>query len=99
MEQSFNNRFLTSSDETGRFIVFSNKTKKTYYVEPIGSNRVVWGDVNPATGKVEGSYGDKYKGSIDEKNSLITKENGFKNIIYSNVGESPFSIIEQLDNQ
>lgn len=30
-------RFLTNTDETGRFIVKSLTTGKTYYVEPIGN--------------------------------------------------------------
>lgn len=44
-------RFLTNTDETGRFIVKSLTTGKKYYIEPIG---------NPATKKVEGDYGQKY---------------------------------------
>lgn len=32
-------RFLTNTDETGRFIVKSLVTGKSYYVEPIGNKR------------------------------------------------------------
>ena len=34
---------------------------------------------------------------IKEKESLITKKNGFSNIVYAGVGASPFSAIEELD--
>ena len=84
------------SEETGRFYV--KHKDKTFCVEPIDTRTrpLEWGDVNPATGKVEGSYGDKYKGSIKEEDSIITEENGFKNITYSGIGGSPMSIIEKL---
>ena len=50
-------RFLTNTDETGRFIVKSLVTGKKYYVEPIGNGHPAdWGDINPATKKVEGDY-------------------------------------------
>lgn len=43
-------RFLTNTDETGRFIVKSLVTGKKYYVEPIGNGHPAdWGDINPAT--------------------------------------------------
>ncbi len=59
--------FLVNSDDTGRFIVKSLKTGRTYYVEPIDSGeRVDWGDLNPATKKLEGDYGSKHKGAIKE---------------------------------
>ena len=91
--------FLTNRDETGRFIVKSTRTGKTYFVEPIGEDRSAdWGSYNPSTGNIENKKGfDKYRGSIDEKDSMITEENGFDNIQYSNKGESPFSIIEKMD--
>jgi hypothetical protein len=73
--------FLVNSDDTGRFIVKSLKTGRTYYIEPIDSGeRVDWGDLNPATKKLEGDYGSKHKGAIKESESFITKENGFTNI-------------------
>ena len=47
-------RFLTNTDETGRFIVKSLTTGKKYYIEPIGNGHPAdWGDINPATKKVE----------------------------------------------
>lgn len=91
-------RFLTNTDETGRFIVKSLVTGKTYYVEPIGTGHPAdWGDINPVTKEVEGNYGSKYTGCISEKDSLITKENGFKIIETLEAGVSPLSVIYQRD--
>ena len=97
-KESLRKRFLTNTDETGRFIVKSLKTGKTYYVEPIDNgNRTEWGDLNPCTKKLEGNYGTKYKGSIKESESLITEENGFKNIVTLDPGYSITDYIEQLE--
>jgi hypothetical protein len=85
--------FLVDRDNTGREIVFYPETGKKYYIEYIGG-RNNWGDLNPATGKVEGSYGKKYKGSIKEEESVITKENGFDEI-YEGEG-SPYDKIDEL---
>ena len=91
-------RFLTNSDETGRFIVKSLVTGVTYYVESIGdSHPADWGDLDPATKKMTGSYGEKHCGCITEDESLITEENGFKNIEMLGVGVSPMSEIEARD--
>lgn len=98
-KQELNERFLSKTDETGRFIVKSNVTGRVYFVEPVGDPHVQWGDVNPATKTVEGSYGHKFKGSINESESLITKENGFEEITYSGIGASPFSEIERRDKE
>ena len=92
--------FLVNSDDTGRFIVKSIKTGHTYYVEPIdGGERVDWGDLNPATKKLEGDYGSKHKGAIKESESLITEENGFTNITTLPPGYSPLEYIEELDKK
>lgn len=93
-------RFLTNTDETGRFIVKSLTTGKKYYIEPIGSGHPAdWGDVDPATKKMTGSYGEKYSGCISEKESLITPENGFKIIETLEAGVSPLSAIYQRDSE
>jgi len=93
--------FLVNSDETGRFIVISKSTGKKYFIEPIGPNRPAdWGSYNPSTGNIEHKKGfDKYRGAIDEKDSLIIKENGFDDIYYTEIGESPFDIINKLDSK
>lgn len=93
-----NKKFLTNTDETGRFIVKSARTGKTYFVEPIlGKNTPRWGDVDPATKKMSGSYGKKYTGAVEKEDSLITEENGFTKIELLNPGVSPLSIIEARD--
>lgn len=94
-------KFLENTDQTGRFIVTSLRTKKKYYVEPIGDSRASdWGSYNPSTGNIENKKGSgKYSGSIKESESLITEENGFINIKYLGKGVSPLSIIEELDSK
>ena len=100
MDNDFKKRFLFNRDETGRFIVKSTKTGKSYFVEVIdGDERTNWGDVDPATKKMTGSYGDKYKGSIRKEESMITKENGFDKIHTLGVGESPLDYINRIDDE
>ncbi len=89
-------RFLKNTDDTGRFIYQSLVTGRKYYVEPIGGHSD-WGDINPATKKVGGDYGEKYKGSVSEKESMITPENGFVLIETLEPGVSPLSVIEERD--
>lgn len=73
------------------------ETGRKFCVEPIGTNHAAdWGDLDPVTKKVTGSYGQKYRGSIDEKNSIITEKNGFKNITTLGIGESPQDYINKL---
>jgi len=76
---------------TGRYYVKSLKTGKIYCVEPIDNTpyRKIWGDIDPSTKKLNGNYGQKHKGSILSKDSIITKENGFKNIIMLKPGQNP----------
>jgi len=73
--------FLENRDETGNLIVdMLDGTGQSYFVEfisPRNQEKTGWGDVNPATGKVEGSYGGKFKGSIKAEDSVLTPENGF----------------------
>lgn len=100
MDKDFKKKFLFNRDETGRFIVKSLKTGKSYFVEVIDSDeRTIWGDVDPATKKMTGSYGDKYKGSIRAEESMITKENGFDKIHTLGVGESPLDYINRIDDE
>jgi len=99
LKEGVHTKFLTNTDETGRFIVRSTRTGRTYYVEPIMGHRVKWGDVDPATKKLTGDYGNKYTGAINEKDSLITEENGFENIRTLEPGVSPLKAIEMIDDQ
>lgn len=100
MDKEFTKRFLTNTDETGRFIVKSLKTGITYYVEALDEGeRTLWGDYNPTTKKFEtGNYG-KYKGSVKPEESLITEENGFEKIHNLGVGESPLDYINRIDDE
>lgn len=97
----FRKQFLENRDDSGRFIVESFRTGKIYFIEPIGPDRAAdWGSYNPSTGNIENKKGfDKHRGAVDEKDSLITKENGFSEIMYSGIGSSPFTIIEKLDSK
>ena len=94
-------KFMTNTDETGRFIVYSPRTGCTYYVEPIITKHTPeWGSIDPATGNLMHKKGDgKYTGGIKEKESLITPENGFKNIRMLDRGCSPLNAIEFYDDQ
>ena len=99
MDKNLQSRFLTNTDETGRFIVYSQRTGKTYYVEPIVTEQTPeWGSIDPATGKLMHKKGDgKYKGGISSEESLITPENGFEKITMLDRGTSPHHAIDVLD--
>ena len=92
--------FLVNSQDTGRFIVTSKRTGRTYFIEPQGDPHVEWGSVDQSTGKLNVKKGwKKNKGSTEREDSLITKENGFKNITTLKAGESPLAYIERLDSK
>ncbi|WP_299272111.1 hypothetical protein [uncultured Psychroserpens sp.] len=95
--QELMKRFLTGTDKTGRFIVSSKVTGITYFVEPIDSGKpnILWGDVDPATNKFTGDYGNKSIGAVKEQDSLITKQNGFVNIL--TFKGSPLGEIDRRD--
>lgn len=98
MRKDLINRFLTNTDETGRFLMKSSVTGITYFVEPIYKGQYAqWGDIDPATKKLTGNYGSKYTGAILEKESMIREENGFTNIGYFK--GSPFGEIERRDRE
>ena len=90
-------RFLTGTDKTGRFIVSSKITGITYFVEPIDNGKPdkLWGDVDPATNKLTGDYGNKVVGAVKEQDSLITENNGFVNIL--TFKGSPLGVIDRRD--
>ena len=88
--------FLVNSDETGKHIVYSQRTGKRYFIEVIGGGHSAWGDLDPVTKKYTGNYGSKFTGSVKPKESVITEENGFKNIEIIE-GGSPYGCIEQMD--
>jgi hypothetical protein len=97
-------KFMTHTDDTGRFIVASPRTGRRYFVEPIGDPHIEWGSIDPANsgqgGKLMHKKGDgKYRGSIDEKDSLITEANGFQKITILEPGTSPLLYIDAIDAQ
>lgn len=99
-------KFLEDRDETGRMIVTSIRTGKVYAIEPIGGNNVEWGSIDITTGYSEKSFlinkkgYRKYRGAIrNDKDSLITEENGFSNITTLNPGYSPFAYIDEIDSK
>jgi hypothetical protein len=85
-----------STNDSGRYMVIDQKTGRKFLIEPIGDSHINWGDVNPATKKIEGNYGEKYRGSINIEDSIITEANGFKNIITLKVAENPMDYINKL---
>ena len=91
--------FLINSSDTGRFIVKSQRTGRTYFIEPQGDAHIEWGSVDQSTGKMNVKKGwKKNKGSTEREDSLITTENGFENITTLKAGNSPLAYIEQLDS-
>lgn len=84
-----------SKSDTGRYYITDIETGRKFCVEPIdsGGNQKLWGDLDPATKKLTGSYGEKSRGAINEEDSIITEENGFVNIGYAN---NPMDYIEKL---
>ena len=72
-------------------------TLLSYFVEPIDNGKPdkLWGDVDPATNKLTGDYGNKAIGAVKEKDSLITKNNGFVNIL--TFKGSPLGEIDRRD--
>lgn len=84
---------MNKSEDTGRYYIVDEESGRKFLVEPIGNPRTEFGDINPATKKIEGSYGSKYRGSIDEEESIITEENGFSNIGYA---KNPMDYVNKL---
>ncbi len=88
---------LPPTSETGRFMV-TTRSGRRFLVEPVGMTKTGFGDINPATKKVEGTYGQKHRGSINKDESVITSTNGFRNITTLSAGTSPMGYIDMLDS-
>lgn len=80
-----------------RFYVVTKSGRK-FCVEPIGDVRTEWGNVTFGQSKGLERVSSKETNTITEENSIIIKENGYKNICYLEPGTSPFGYIECLDN-
>lgn len=82
--------------ESGRYWVIMKSGRK-FLVEEYGEDYNQWGDLDPATKKLI-KVAVKPIEEIDETNTLITKENGFKNICFLSPGTSPLGYIDLLDD-
>lgn len=83
--------------ESGRYWVIMKSGRK-FLVEEFGDkNHVQWGDIDPATKKLN-KVKIKDVEEINEENSLIKKERGFKNICFLEPGTSPLAYIDALDD-
>lgn len=101
VSQDIIHKFFTNTDDTGRFCYTSKRTGRTYFVEPIVKERPPeFGSIDPATKQLMHKKGDgKYRGGIDEHESLITAENGFRNIRTLEKGTSPLLAIDYIDSK
>jgi len=97
----FTSRFLKNRDDTGRFIVVSKRTGRKYFVEAIGDPHIEWGSIDPSNPDhlMTKKGWKKNAGSIDARDSMITKENGFSKIHDLKPGISPHAYIDMLDAQ
>lgn len=82
--------------ETGRYWVVMQSGRR-FMVEEWGGNHVQWGNIDPATKKLQ-KVKVKEVELIDSNNTKITKENGFKNICFLQPGTSPLGYIDLLDD-
>lgn len=83
---------------TGRYYV-RTKEGRLFCVEAIDPHvgkKKLWGDFDPVTKKFTGSYGSKNPGAIHPDDSVITEENGFKNIKTLPPGTSPQGYIDMM---
>lgn len=104
MDPDLRKRFLTNTDDTGRFIVVSQRTGKQYWVEPVDGQSKTdwteWGSIDPATGKMMNKHGfRKYHGAVRPEDSLVTLENGFAKVHDLEPGMSPLAYINEIDSK
>ena len=78
-----------------RYFVYMNSGRK-FCVEEFGYSHTDWGNVIPGSNKVE-RVSSKVDEIINESNTFITKENGFKNICMLEKGTSPIAFLDALD--
>lgn len=100
----FRKQFLTNTDETGRFIVYSQRTGRQYFVEPVMKRDTPrdgeWGSINPGQKDLMHKKGDgKYTGAVTEAESIVTLDNGFSKVHDCEPGLSPHAKIEWIDKQ
>ena len=81
--------------ESGRYWVVMKSGRK-FLVEEWGTNHTQWGDIDPATKKLH-KVKVKDVEEINEHNTLITKDNGFRNICFLSPGTSPLGYVDLID--
>lgn len=85
---------------TGRYYI--RKNGRTFCVEPIHERNQKQDDVAFRNGGISGNevkhHGEARGGSILAEDSIITAENGYKNIVILPPGTSPNGYIEDLLN-
>jgi hypothetical protein len=85
---------------TGRYYVKDLKSGRKFCIEPLRDRNQKEDDVTFKNGGITGDsvkfHGEVKGGSITPDESIITPENGFKNIIITDKGVSPEGVIEQL---
>lgn len=82
--------------ESARYTVVMRSGRK-FMVEEWGTNHTQWGDIDPATKKLH-KVKVKDVEVINESNTMITKENGFKNICFLAPGTSAIGYVDLLDS-
>jgi hypothetical protein len=85
---------------TGRYTVVDLTSGRRFVVEPIHGRNEKATDRIITNGGTDGSTvknkSEVQGGSVSEEESVITPENGFKDIRYAPAGVSPMDIIEQM---
>ena len=79
-----------------RYFVYMKSGRK-FCVEEYGRVYSDWGNVIPGANKVE-KVKSKVDDIIDDTNTFITKENGFKNICMLDKGTSPMAYLDAIDS-
>jgi hypothetical protein len=77
---------------TGRYFVRDQRSGRVFCVEPINRRDQKLDDQQWTNGGIDQVRG----GAVPEDESIITPENGFKNITYLPPGTSPDGFIEML---
>jgi len=77
---------------TGRYFVRDHRTGRVFCVEPINRRDQKLDDLGWTNGGIDPVRG----GSVPQDESVITPENGFRNIVVLEPGVSPDGYIEML---
>jgi hypothetical protein len=90
--------FLTGTDASGRFVVYSSRTGKQYAVEPIWAKTADWGSIDPASKRLTSKKGfKKHLGAVREEDSLVHVGKYFSKVHDLPAGTSPLLAIQAID--